>query len=100
MIADIHPDEPLNDLHTTVRAAIQTVCGSNATGYPTKVPYVPAVSGERPGGDLEAVVGVVALALGDHLTLDDACRPMDADLQSYAKCRQLSHRVRPVQTCW
>ncbi|MFD4258659.1 2'-5' RNA ligase family protein [Streptomyces sp. NPDC058534] len=40
MIADVHPDEPLNDLHTTVRAAIQTVRGPNATGYPTKVPHL------------------------------------------------------------
>jgi 2'-5' RNA ligase len=40
VIADVHPDEPLNDLHTTVRAAIQTVRGPNATGYPTKVPHL------------------------------------------------------------
>ncbi|WP_181810979.1 2'-5' RNA ligase family protein [Streptomyces ipomoeae] len=39
-IADVHPDEPLNDLHTTVRAAIQAVRGPNATGYPTKVPHL------------------------------------------------------------
>jgi 2'-5' RNA ligase len=39
VIADVHPDEPLDDLHTTVRAAIQTVRGPNATGYPTKVPH-------------------------------------------------------------
>lgn len=40
VIADVHPHEPLNDLHTTVRAAIQTVRGPNATGYPTKVPHL------------------------------------------------------------
>ncbi|MFE4335292.1 hypothetical protein ACFRQM_39595 [Streptomyces sp. NPDC056831] len=43
MIADVHPDEPLNDLHTTVRAAIQTVRGPNATGYPAKVPHLTLV---------------------------------------------------------
>ncbi|WP_371665806.1 2'-5' RNA ligase family protein [Streptomyces sp. NBC_01241] len=40
VIADVHPDEPLNDLHTTVRAAIQTVRGPDATGYPAKVPHL------------------------------------------------------------
>ncbi|MFE7130807.1 2'-5' RNA ligase family protein [Streptomyces sp. NPDC057638] len=40
VIADVHPDEPLNGLHTVVRAAIQTVRGSHATGYPTKVPHL------------------------------------------------------------
>ncbi|MFJ8752120.1 2'-5' RNA ligase family protein [Streptomyces sp. NPDC102441] len=40
VIADVHPDGPLKGLHTTVRAAIQTVRGSNATGYPTKVPHL------------------------------------------------------------
>ncbi|MBV9025601.1 MAG: 2'-5' RNA ligase family protein [Streptomycetaceae bacterium] len=40
MIADVHPDEPLNDLHTTVWAAIQTLRGPDATGYPAKVPHL------------------------------------------------------------
>ncbi|MFI1189327.1 2'-5' RNA ligase family protein [Streptomyces californicus] len=40
VIADVHPDEPLNELHTTVRAAIQAVRGPGATGYPTKVPHL------------------------------------------------------------
>ncbi|MGW0392881.1 2'-5' RNA ligase family protein [Streptomyces sp. NPDC003042] len=40
VIADVHPAEPLNDLHTTVRAAIQTVRVPNATGYHTKVPHL------------------------------------------------------------
>ncbi|WP_185298045.1 2'-5' RNA ligase family protein [Streptomyces finlayi] len=40
VIADVHPDEPLNELHTTVRAAIQAVRGPNATDYPTKVPHL------------------------------------------------------------
>ncbi|WP_329155889.1 2'-5' RNA ligase family protein (plasmid) [Streptomyces sp. NBC_01456] len=40
VIADIHPDGPLNVLHSTVRAAIQAVRGPDATGYPTKVPHL------------------------------------------------------------
>lgn len=40
VIADVHPDGPLSDLHTVVRAAIQTVRGPDATGYPTKVPHL------------------------------------------------------------
>ncbi|NIY65563.1 2'-5' RNA ligase family protein [Streptomyces malaysiensis] len=40
VIADVHPDEPLNELHTTVRAAIQAVRGTHSTGYPTKVPHL------------------------------------------------------------
>jgi 2'-5' RNA ligase len=40
VIADVHPDEPLNELHTTVRTAIQAVRGPNATGYPAKVPHL------------------------------------------------------------
>ncbi|MFG2631695.1 2'-5' RNA ligase family protein [Streptomyces sp. NPDC048473] len=39
-MADVHPDEPLNDLHRTVRAAIQAARGPHATGYPSKVPYL------------------------------------------------------------
>ncbi|MDT0323157.1 2'-5' RNA ligase family protein [Streptomyces millisiae] len=40
VIADVHPDGPLDTLHTTVRAAIQAVRGPHATGYPTKVPHL------------------------------------------------------------
>ncbi|WP_439681564.1 2'-5' RNA ligase family protein [Embleya sp. MST-111070] len=40
VLADVHPDEPLNDLHRTVRAAIQAVRGPHATGYPSKVPHL------------------------------------------------------------
>ncbi|WP_172639076.1 2'-5' RNA ligase family protein [Streptomyces tailanensis] len=40
VIADVHPDEPFDDLHTTVRAAIQAVRGADATGYPAKVPHL------------------------------------------------------------
>ncbi|MFD7861330.1 2'-5' RNA ligase family protein [Streptomyces sp. NPDC059783] len=40
VIADVHPDEPLNELHTVIRAAIQAVRGPHATGYPTKVPHL------------------------------------------------------------
>lgn len=40
VIADVHPDQSLNELHTTVRTAIQAVRGPGATGYPTKVPHL------------------------------------------------------------
>ncbi|MFD7861326.1 hypothetical protein [Streptomyces sp. NPDC059783] len=40
MIADVHPDGPLDTLHTTVRVAIQAVRGRHATGYPTKVAHL------------------------------------------------------------
>ncbi|MEV8395065.1 MULTISPECIES: hypothetical protein [unclassified Streptomyces] len=37
-IADVHPGDPHNDLHHTVRAAMQAIRGVHATGDPRKVP--------------------------------------------------------------
>jgi hypothetical protein len=59
VIADVHPDEPLNDLRTTVRAANQAVRGIHATDYPTMVPHLTIVysADERDSDQIQDVPG-------------------------------------------
>ena len=91
VIADLHPDEQLADLHRAVRGAIRTVRGDEAVRYPWGLQHL-TISYAREEASSDEVQRILRRVRPGHAPLHvDAVHLVDVNADSAAKTITWEH---------